>query len=106
MENNIQPVIRLAIADSQLMVRKTICMLIASFGSFSIDIEACSGEDLVTQLAAAHQQPDICVMEIAMPGKTGYDTLEEIKARWPGMKTLVLIEVAVTGHGTSVKKRH
>jgi len=93
MENKKQPVIRLAIADSQLMVRKAICMLITSFGGFSIDIEACSGEVLVTQLMGAKSLPELCIIDIAMPGGNGYELLRNVRNEWPEMKILVLTAI-------------
>lgn len=84
-----QPLIRIAIADDHPVTRRGIIDTIALFDGFSIDIEADNGEDLIMQLEQAVEMPDICILDISMPGLNGYETLKEIKRRWPHVKVLV-----------------
>jgi two-component system, NarL family, invasion response regulator UvrY len=84
------PIIHLAVADDHAIVRKGICAIIQSFGGFEIDIEADNGEELINKLEKAKTIPDICLLDINMPQKNGYDALIDIKIKWPTIKILVL----------------
>jgi two-component system invasion response regulator UvrY len=33
--------------------------------------------------------PDMCMFDMAMPHKNGYETLKEIKIKWPAMKMII-----------------
>src|SRR6185437_6144063 len=70
--------IKIALADDHAIVRKGISEIISTFGNFNVEIEAI--EDL----------PDICVLDVNMPGMNGYETLLKIKDKWPSIKVLVL----------------
>lgn len=83
-------VIHLAVIDDHAIVRKGICAIIESFGGFIIDFEAGNGEELISQLEKVHKLPDICLLDINMPKKNGYDTIREVKSRWPDLKFLIL----------------
>lgn len=82
--------IRLAIAEDHDIVRKGIVEIISGFGGFSVEIEAEDGDELLKKLAAARKLPDIALIDISMPVRNGYETLDEIRRRWPEMKVLVL----------------
>ena len=90
MKKQDQHVIHLAIADDHELFRSGISALISSFDGFKMDIEVSDGEELIKQLKKAKRLPEICLLDINMPRKNGYDTLKEIKAQWPDMKFLVL----------------
>ncbi|XZF13924.1 response regulator transcription factor [Chitinophagaceae bacterium MMS25-I14] len=85
-----EPVIHVAYADDHATVRKGIITFMGELGGISVDIEAGNGKDLLKQLEQAEHVPDICIIDINMPEMNGFDTLIEIKKRWPNMKTLVL----------------
>jgi len=85
-----QPEIKIALADDHVMVRKGIKEIISSFGGFDIIIEASDGEELINLIKSVNVLPDICVLDINMPNKNGYDTLKGIKELWPSVKFLIL----------------
>jgi DNA-binding NarL/FixJ family response regulator len=82
--------IKIAIADDHILMRKGVVEIIASFGEFKVIIEADNGLDLLNKIQKAKVIPDICVLDISMPVMNGYETLIEIKERWPEMKVLIL----------------
>lgn len=82
--------IHIAYADHDSIVRRSIAGFICSNGRFSVDIQADNGQDLLTQIRIAPALPDICLLDINMPVKNGYQTINEIKAQWPTIKILVL----------------
>ena len=90
MTNQNQTKIKIALADDHVMVRKGIKEIISSFGGFDIILEANDGEELINLLKGVKVLPDICVLDINMPNKNGYNTLKEIKELWPSVKFLIL----------------
>lgn len=84
------PITTLAIADDHVMVREALCSLIAQFGDFKVEIQASCGAELIHKLEQSAILPDICILDINMSKKNGWDTLTELKKRWPDLKVLVL----------------
>jgi len=80
--------IRLALADDHVIVRKGFRDIIASFGEFEVVIEADHGDELLRQLQTT--PVDICILDIGMPKKDGYQTTLELRKQYPDMKVLVL----------------
>lgn len=85
-----EPVIRIAYADDHAIVRKGIISFIREMGGIRVDFEASNGKDLIQQLENASELPDICMIDINMPGMNGFDTLVALRERWPQIRTLVL----------------
>ena len=83
-------VIRVAYADDHKVVRKGIISFINRLGGIQVDIEADNGRDLIKQIEAAKEIPDICMLDINMPEMNGFDTIIELKKKWPDIKVLVL----------------
>src|SRR6185437_12661120 len=82
--------IRIALADDHGIVRKGISEIISTFGNFNVEIEASNGKELLTKIEATEDLPDICVLDVNMPGMNGYETLLKVKEKWPSIKVLVL----------------
>lgn len=83
------PTITLAIADDHEILRSGVSQLLSRYG-FQVLMEANNGQELIEQLKSAAQLPDICILDINMPEKNGYETLAEIRELWPDMKILAL----------------
>ena len=71
-------------------MRDGLTEIIHSSGAFKVIIKACNGRDLVAQLEAAKKLPNICMLDISMPVLNGFETLQQIKNRWPSIKTLMV----------------
>jgi two-component system invasion response regulator UvrY len=82
--------IYVAIADDHILMRKGVVEIITSFGEFRVIIEADNGLELIDAIQESYVKPDICILDISMPVMNGYETLIEIKSRWPEIKVLVL----------------
>ncbi|MGF2614862.1 response regulator transcription factor [Rossellomorea vietnamensis] len=86
--------IKIVIAEDQQM-------LLGAFGSL-LDLEddmevvgkASNGDEALRLVREFH--PDICIMDIEMPGKTGLDAAEELKGS--GCKIIILTTFARSGY--------
>ncbi len=83
-------IIRIAIADDHEIVLNGVREIISGFGGFSVDIVAGNGKELFQKMSVAEVLPDIVVTDISMPVWDGYETLDNIRRKWPEMKTLIL----------------
>lgn len=52
--------------------------------------------------AAASQPPDVVLLDISLPGMSGYDVAERVRAN-PALQSAIL--VAMTGHGQAEDKK-
>jgi len=87
------PQIHVAYADYYAIVRSSISTCVNASGHFIVDIQANNGEELIQQLKRTQILPDICILDINMPVKNGYETIKEAKKLWPSMKFLVLTTI-------------
>jgi CheY-like chemotaxis protein len=74
-----RPVIRLALADDQALVRSGLRALLDGFAQLQVVVEAGDGEALLAALAA--QPVDVVLSDIRMPGLDGFGLLEALRAR-------------------------
>jgi len=81
-------VIRVLLVDDHAVVRMGFRLLLQSVADMSVVAEAESGE-AACQLYAEHN-PDVVVMDLAMPGMGGLEALRRIRAREPHAKVLAL----------------
>lgn len=82
------PVIRVLLADDHAVVRKGIRDFLEEDPEIRILAEASDGQQAWTLLA--QQQPDVAVLDIRMPGLSGIELTERIKARYPQVRVLIL----------------
>jgi two-component system, NarL family, invasion response regulator UvrY len=82
--------IHVAIADEYAIYREGLAATIDMFTGFKVIIKAEGGDELLDSLERAQRLPDLCVFDISLPVLNGYETLKEIKKRWPHIKVLIL----------------
>lgn len=80
--------IRVILADDHAMVREGIRRVLEERHGLSVVAEAATTEELLSQLS--RMPADVLVLDIAMPGPGVVETLREVKAVQPGLRTLVL----------------
>jgi DNA-binding NarL/FixJ family response regulator len=88
MKNNQEVLI--AIADDHEMFRDAVKNIVSISPDYKVVIEAENGQQLIDRLAHTHDFPEICILDIQMPVLNGYETLVELKKRWPDLKVLAL----------------
>jgi two-component system invasion response regulator UvrY len=81
--------IKIAIVDDHIILRKSLAVLIGMFNDFEIVLQAGNGHDLIEQLDPLHL-PDIVLLDITMPGMDGVATAQWLKQNHPGIKVLAL----------------
>ncbi len=80
--------VRILLADDHNVVRKGLRMLLESQPGFTVVAEASDGLKAVEQALAT--EPDVAVMDIAMPRLSGIDAAERISAQLPNTAIVVL----------------
>jgi CheY-like chemotaxis protein len=83
-----QGIVRILLVDDHAMVRQGLRTLLDGYADVTVVGEAADGDDAVH--SAGYLQPDIVVMDINMPTKTGIEATAEIKKRYPQIEVIGL----------------
>jgi len=84
---NVNPV-RLQLVDDHALVRAGIRALIEMVDGFEVVGEAGNGHDALRTIEDMH--PDVVLLDITMPGMSGFDVLKEITARFSDVRVIML----------------
>jgi DNA-binding NarL/FixJ family response regulator len=79
--------LRVLLADDHLVVRTGLRHLIESDPNFIVVGEADNGHDMLAKAIAL--KPDLLVLDVSMPRKSGIEALRELGNTVPGMRTLI-----------------
>lgn len=82
--------IRVLVVDDHAIVREGICALLARREDIEVVGEAADGKRAID--AVVRLDPDVVLMDIAMPGMNGLEATREIHARFPSTRILVLTQ--------------
>lgn len=80
--------IRLAITDDHQLVREGLVQYLGMSPDIEVVVEAANGEELLEKLRVA--APDLLLLDMTMPGKSGVDLIGHIKSLYPSLSILVL----------------
>lgn len=86
--------IRIVIAEDQRMLLGALGSLLSLEDDMEVVGKASNGEEAVA--LAEQLMPDVCIMDIEMPGKTGLEAAEELKGL--GCKVIILTTFARSGY--------
>ncbi len=95
METTSFPTIHVAYCDDHDLIREGVSNIIYKrslmmpVDTIVVDIQARDGVELIEKLSTAAHLPDVCMVDINMPRMNGFDTIREIRSRWPQMGVLV-----------------
>ncbi len=84
--------LRILLVDDHEVVRLGLKALLARYPHFQVVAEASTAEEAVSR--AAHFQPDVVVMDIRLPGKSGIEATREITQAMPDIDVIVLTSYA------------
>ncbi len=82
------PTIRIMLADDHALIRAGLRALLKSIEGVEVIAEASNGHE--TLEAVERRQPDVILMDIAMPELNGLETAARILKRWPKVKIIML----------------
>lgn len=80
--------IKVIIADDHQLLRAGLKKLLAEMPGVLVQAEVADGHAAL--LACAENQPDVVLMDVAMPGMGGLDALRELRVRYPDLRVLML----------------
>lgn len=88
--------IRIIVAEDQQMLLGALGALLNLEDDMEVVGKAANGEEVLT--LARKLQPDVLVMDIEMPGKTGLEAAEELKTIGLNCKIIILTTFARSGY--------
>lgn len=82
--------IKVAIADDQVLFRKDMMAIVNAFDGMQIKIEADNGRILLDALAMIDTLPDVVLLDLSMPELNGVETTKLIHKNYPLLKIIIL----------------
>ena len=82
--------IRVIIANDHTIIRNGLTDTIRTWNNISILWEVSDGSELVKKMEESDVVPDICILDLSTPVYGSYESIKEMKRRWPAVKILVL----------------
>lgn len=83
--------VRIVLADDQLLVRAGIRALLESLPGYVVVAECASGAEVPAAIAA--KQPDVLLLDIAMPGPSGIEVAKMLRSHDGELRILVLSSI-------------
>src|SRR5688572_23072500 len=80
--------VRVLICDDHTLVRAGLRRLVDSFDGVEVVAEACNADEAV--LRAKQDLPDVILMDVAMPGRSGFDALAELRVARPEIAVVIM----------------
>ncbi len=84
--------LRILLVDDHEVVRLGIKSLLSRYTQFQVVAEAGSANEALQQVE--RYEPDVVVMDIRLPGKSGIEATREITTKYPKIKIVVLTSFA------------
>lgn len=84
----VPPPIRVLIVDDHPILREGVAAIIALQDDMAVAGNATNGAEAVAQFAAL--RPDVVLMDLQMPGMSGVEAVEAIRADYPDARIIIL----------------
>lgn len=92
--------IRVLIADDHPFVRAGVVALLSAAEDIELVGESADGDEVVRM--ADDLEPDVILMDVDMPGRTGFEATRELLTRHPALRVIILSVSLVTAGGPEV----
>lgn len=79
---------RILIADDNEMIRRAMATLLSAEPEWEICGEACDGADTIAK--SRELRPDLVLIDVSMPGKSGLETARTLRQEMPEIRTLII----------------
>jgi len=80
--------VRVLIVDDHTLVRAGLCRLLQGFAGIEVVAEASNAEQAL-ELALQHR-PDVVLLDLSLPGRSGLEALADIRARLPQARVVIM----------------
>jgi two-component system response regulator DesR len=88
-------VIRILLADDQALVRGALAALLDLETDIQVVAQVGRGDEVVA--AARSSRADVCLLDIEMPGLTGLEVAERLRAELPAVRSLIVTTFGQAG---------
>lgn len=88
--------IRLLLAEDQGMMRGALALLLGLEEDIEVVAQVGAGDEIVP--AALETRPDVALLDIELPGRSGLDAAADLRDRCPGCKVLILTTFGRPGY--------
>ncbi|MFF7727744.1 response regulator [Streptomyces sp. NPDC008001] len=88
--------IKLLLAEDQGMMRGALALLLGLEEDIEIVAQVGDGDAIVPK--ALETQPDVALLDIELPGRSGLDAAADLRARMPGCQVLILTTFGRPGY--------
>lgn len=90
------PAIKLLLADDQALVRGALAALLSLEPDLEVVAQVGRGDEVVA--AVAEHQPDVCLLDVEMPGLDGIATAAALRTAYPQVKSLIVTTFGRPGY--------
>jgi len=89
-------VIRVLLAEDQGMMRGALAMLLGLEDDIEVVAQVGTGDEVLP--AALRARPDVALLDIEMPGRSGLDAAADLRGKLPDCKVLILTTFGRPGY--------
>lgn len=82
--------VKIFIADDHRLLLDGLATLIESLDGLKLIGKFHSGQEMISVMENTEELPDICLVDIEMPGMDGIETTKVIRQQFPGVKIMAL----------------
>lgn len=88
--------IRVLLAEDQGMMRGALALLLGLEEDIEVVAQVAAGDEIVP--AALEARPDVALLDIELPGRSGLDAAADLRTRLPGCRVLILTTFGRPGY--------
>ncbi|WIY82936.1 response regulator transcription factor [Propionimicrobium sp. PCR01-08-3] len=88
--------IRIIIAEDENLIREALVSLLGFEDDLEVVGQAASGDEALA--AALHHRPDVAVLDLQMPGRSGINVATELATELPDCASIIVTSHGLPGH--------